>query len=139
MRTWFFWVFDFFGHEMFLVISRCRKYRKYVDTETRKCYTISLQLAFVPVWPRCFYMCQKFEWILYQTYPKYIFKFFSDLIFYSIASQNFKTTCHICFFVLYISKNSCFCFVAIKMNVKVLGNYRVPYQQTLEMKMMWHI
>ena len=31
--------------------------------------------------------------------------------------------CHICFFMSFNYKYSFFCFVAIKMTVKVLGNY----------------
>ena len=104
-------------HEMFLVISCCRK-----------CLVIStpkpdnfLQLLWTKcLWAKCFYyMCQEFRWNLYGQ------KFKTKEIFIKIEIS----ACHNCFSVLCSYKNSCFCLVVIKVNVKVLGNFWVPYQQ----------
>ena len=77
---------------------------------------------------------------LYNNFTKSIlseFLFISLFDFVAIAGQNFKkgrkywnlNNCHNCIFMLCSYKSSHFCFVAIKINVKVLSNYWAPYQQ----------
>ena len=106
------------------------------DTENRKCYANSLNICF----SACItYMSLHVSGILMDSKFTPSMLFFSCLIFHSISGRNFKKTRHICFFMPCSSKNSCFCFEATKMNIKVLGNYRGPQQQMLVLLTSWVI
>ena len=116
---------NFSRREMFLVISRCRK-------------------TLVISTPNQIILCNYFEHLLVYLYDLDVFficarnsddftKFIASRFhFYSIASwpkvqneRNIYTNlnnCHNCFFMLCSYKNSCFCFVAIKINVRFKVN-----------------
>ena len=63
----------------------------------------------------------------------FLVSFFKELLAWSSKwKKNIHknlNNCHNCFFMFCSYENSSFCFVVIKINVKVLGNYWVPYQQ----------
>ena len=56
----------FLGHEMFLVISFCRKSLAMSKPKADNFMQLFWTFVGMLLWPRCvFFMCQEFEWILY--------------------------------------------------------------------------
>ena len=123
---------------MFLAISQCRKS---LVMSTAKPYNF-MQLFWtfvgVPVWPKCFFICARnldeyFTKLIPSKFLNFFLVSFSVVLLVKVQNKGYiyknLDNYHNHFLMFCSYEKSCFCLVVIKINVKVLGNYWVPYQQ----------
>ena len=134
---------------MFLVISRCRKALvistpnqiiscNYFERLLVCLYDIDLFFLHVPgIWINTLLNLSQVDFWIFP-----LFHFYSIVSWIKVQNErNIYTNLnnwHNCFFMLCSYKISCFCFVAIKINVSFKAN-SVPYQQVLFLLTSWMI
>ena len=111
---------NFSRHEMFLVISRCRKSFTDVNTKTRYFMQLFWTFVCVPAWPR-FFLYVSGIWVntflnLFRLNFIILPIWFFTTCWSKVQNKSRKylqnlNNCHNCFFMLCSNKNSCFGFV----------------------------
>ena len=129
---------NFYRHEMFLVNSRCRK-SLVMPPKSYNFMQLFWAFVDVPVRP-------KHVPGVYMNTSLNLFRVNSGIFFlvsFFIVLLAKRSKWRKCFAKLCSYENSCFrlifCLVVINLNIKVLGNYWVPYQQIFFLSTPWLI
>ena len=143
---WIFGLKNFSRQELLLVISRCRKSLLMSTPKPDNFMQLFWTFVDVLVWSKFFlYRPRIYMNTLLKLFQVNSWIFFVVSFFYWCKVQNKENiyknlnNCQNYFFMLCSHGNSCFCLIVLKINVKVLGYYWVPYHQMFFLFTSWVI